>query len=68
MTSLCFRIKIQTEEIISLLIFQVNDRNAKGQTALHIASEAGHAAVITALLSQGVDFEACDIEGIVSMH
>lgn len=43
---------------------QVNDRDAKGQTALHIASRAGHAPVVSALLSCGVDFEACDYEGI----
>lgn len=45
----------------------MSDTNAKGQTALHIASEAGHASVITALLSQGVNFRACDIEGAFPM-
>lgn len=42
----------------------MNDTDTKLQTALHVASEAGHASVITALLSQGIDFTACDIDGM----
>lgn len=42
----------------------MNDRDARGQTALHIANRAGHAPVVSALLSSSIDFEACDYEGI----
>lgn len=38
------------------------------QTALHVASQAGNASVIPALIQNGVDFDALDINNDNALH
>lgn len=34
------------------------------RTALHVASEAGHASIVTALIAENANFDALDCEGM----
>ncbi|KAH7378533.1 ankyrin repeat-containing domain protein, partial [Cadophora sp. MPI-SDFR-AT-0126] len=47
---------------------RVTARNLKGQTALHLASLAGHLDTVKALLSQGSVIEIADDEGRTVLH
>lgn len=41
----------------------VNDCDAQGRTALHLAAEQGHEAAVILLLDSGADNEICDADG-----
>jgi hypothetical protein len=47
---------------------QADDRDAHRRTALHVASAAGHAAVVSALIQNGANFDATDSEGDNALH
>lgn len=47
---------------------QADDRDAHRQTALHVASAAGHASVVSALIQNGANFDATDSEGDNALH
>ncbi|XKL64859.1 hypothetical protein PGB90_004945 [Kerria lacca] len=71
-TPLHLAAKTGNEMLVRSLILagaKINDKDTKAQTALHMASEAGHATIINALLScDGIDFEALDSEGNNALH
>lgn len=46
----------------------MDDRDAQKRTALHVASEAGNAPAVTALLQNNADFDAVDVEGDNALH
>lgn len=41
----------------------VNECDAQGRTALHLAAEQGHEAAVGLLLDSGADNEICDADG-----
>lgn len=47
---------------------QADDRDAHRRTALHVASAAGHASVVSALIQNGANFDATDSEGDNALH
>lgn len=51
-----------------LLWLQADDRDAYRRTALHVASATGHAAVVSALIQNGADFDAVDAERDNALH
>lgn len=42
---------------------QVNDQDTMKRTALHVASEVGHASIVAALLANNANYDALDCEG-----
>lgn len=49
-------------------MWQADDRDGHRRTALHVAAEAGHALVVSALLQNCADFDATDAEGDNALH
>lgn len=47
---------------------QLNDRDSNRRTALHVAAEEGHSSVVSALIQNGADYDAVDIEGNNALH
>lgn len=54
--------------IVSLLFNQQSIVCFYRQTALHVASQAGNASVISALIQNGVDFDALDVNNDNALH
>jgi ankyrin repeat protein len=46
----------------------VNERDAEGRTALHVAAQRGHVEVVTALVQMGADKEAANAVGARPLH
>jgi ankyrin repeat protein len=56
---------------VSLLLkvgADVDARDTRGSTALHIASSKGHAPVVRRLLDKGMDVEGTDVHGYTPLH
>jgi len=47
---------------------QVNEKNARGQTALHLAATAGNADVVKVLLDHGASRGVEDVEDCTALH
>lgn len=51
-----------------LFSVQVDDNDSQKRTALHVASEAGNAPAVTALLQNNADYDALDMAGDNALH
>lgn len=56
------------ENIKSCLNESLDEKDNRGMTALHIASEHGHEAVVQLLLDKGAELEAKDDNGWTALH
>lgn len=62
------KVALNEHVCIVVSVWQADDRDGHRRTALHVAAEAGHVVVVSALLQNGADFDATDAEGDNALH